>query len=269
MPTLRQNPGFKEQALDDVIKNVYAIDRDCEDDAFMQKTIDKLNDVIALYDANNKKEMTLRNKLLDYMYDVYECMNFDDKRSRFDVLKRMVKNVKSNDGSFDLDPLNIAARRINYFMKNIPADERYKLVLEIKRKTKDGNSYNYDEQIKKLSKEYEALKLEQKYLQLEADLERYDEIRAQLKKQPDNKTQIVFYNELLPLVNKQPWGRRRKFAEKKTIYNHLSTLYRAEGMIEQALKAEVKRDKFKKAKANADEATRKKYAYKLHRGERE
>lgn len=269
MPTLRQNSGFREQALDDVIKNVYAIDIDCEDDAFMQKTIDELNEVIALYDANSKKEMTLRNKLLDYMYDVYECMNFDDKRSRFDVLKRMVKNVKSNDGSFDLDPLNVAARRIDYFMQSIPADERYKLVLEIKRKTKDATSYNYDGLIAKLSKEYESFKQEQKYFQLETDLDRYDEIRAQLKKHPDNQTQIELYNELLPLVNKQAWGRRRKFAEKKTIYNHLSTLYRAEGLIDKALKAELKRDKFKKAKANADEATRIKYPYKYYRYERE
>ena len=270
MSTQRQDAGIKQQALDDIMKKVYIIDRDCKDEEFMHKTIDGLNDVIALHNANNKKEMALRNKLLDHMYDIYEFINFYDKRSRFEVLKRMVKNVKSNDGSFDLDPLNIAARRINYFMKNIPADERYKLVLEIKRKTKNTTTYNYDEQIKNLSEEYQAFKWEQKYLQLEADLERYDEIRAQLQEKPDNKTQIALYNELLPLVNKQPeWGRGRKFAEKKTIYNHLSTLYRQEGMLDKALEAEALRDQFKKAKANADEATRLKYPDKYYKWDRE
>ena len=270
MSAQRQNSDMKHLALDDVMKNVYAIDRDCKNEEFMHKTIDELNDVIALHNANNKKEMALRNKLLDHIYDIYEFINFYDKRSRFEVLKRMVKNVKSNDGSFDLDPLNIAARRIYYFMKSIPADERYKLVLEIKRKTKNTSTYNYDEQIKDLSKEYQAFKREQKYLQLEADLERYEEIRAQLQEEPDNKTQIALYNELLPLVNKQPsWGRGRKFAEKKTIYNHLSVLYRKEGMMEKAFEAEAKREQFRKAMDNANEATRLKYPDKYYKWGRE
>lgn len=258
LPMKKQNFITKEKALRDLMQNIYAIDRDCTDDDFMNRTILQAEKVIELFSAPNKEEMKVRNQLLDYLYDLHEYTSPDDKRPRFEIIKRSVKNIKANKGEFDYNPLNVAAKRIHYFMHQIPIAERYKLMLEIKRKTKDPQTYNYDYILKELANEYKTFQDEQKYLQHLEKLDRYDEIRDLLAKAPDNQTQIALYNELLPLIDEQAWGRGHKFSEKKTIYNHLKNLYQTEGMKQEACQAALKSEKFRKALKRSEIAALKK-----------
>lgn len=256
------NQAYKNEMLHDALKNIYAIDRDCEDEEFMRRTVRKVEKVIELFNAKNIAEMKIRNELLDYLYDLHEYLTPHSACNRFEIIKRIVKNISSNNGDFDHNPLNIAARRMEYFMKSIPVNERYKLALEIKRKTKDSKTYNYDRFIHNLAQEYEVFKVDQKYQEHLEKLERYDEIRNLLSANPDNKTQIELFNELLPLVNEQEWGRTRKFGEKKTIYNHLARLYRTEGMLPESSEAEAQCEQFRKAGKHSEiAATIKGYSF--------
>ena len=67
-----------------------------------------------------------------------------------------------NDGAFDYNPLNIAARQTEYFMKNIPARERLTLLNKINTKTLNHERYDYSRQIAALDNECFIAKQEEK-----------------------------------------------------------------------------------------------------------
>ena len=250
--------------IEKTLSDRYKIDADCEDDDLMQEIISGLNKILRNIPNNSQQNTKIRLEILEHLYNVYEQLLPGNQTSRFAILKKMVKEIKHNDGSFDHDPLNITARRIDYFMKKIPAKERYTLLLEIDKKTIDRRQYDYTYMKKRFSEEYEEEKQQLKYLQREKNQERYEQIRHdELPAAQDNKTKINLYKELLTLVNSQDWGRTRKFNEKKTIYNHLILLYQAENMPREAEQAKYEREKFINACNISREASRiKGYNYK-------
>lgn len=250
--------------IEKTLSDRYKIDADCEDDDLMQETISGLNKILRNIPNNSPQNTKIRLEILEHLYNVYEQFLPGNQTSRFAILKKMIKEIKHNDGSFDHDPLNITARRIDYFMKKIPAKERYTLLLEIDKKTIDRRQYDYTYMKKRFSEEYEEEKQQLKYLQREKNQERYEQIRHdELPAAQDNKTKINLYKELLTLVNSQDWGRTRKFNEKKTIYNHLILLYQAENMPREAEQAKYEREKFINARNISQEASRiKGYNYK-------
>lgn len=250
--------------IEKTLSDRYKIDADCEDDNLMQETISGLNKILRNIPNNSPQNTKIRLEILEHLYNVYEQLLPGNQTSRFAILKKMVKEIKHNDGSFDHDPLNITARRIDYFMKKIPAKERYTLLLEIDKKTIDRRQYDYTYMKKRFSEEYEEEKQQLKYLQREKNQERYEQIRHdELPAAQDNKTKINLYKELLTLINSQDWGRTRKFNEKKTIYNHLILLYQAENMPREAEQAKYEREKFINARNISREASRiKGYSFK-------
>ena len=250
--------------IEKTLSDRYKIDADCEDNDLMQETISGLNKILRNIPNNSQQNTKIRLEILEHLYNVYEQLLPGNQTSRFAILKKMIKEIKHNDGSFDHDPLNITARRIDYFMKKIPAKERYTLLLEIDKKTIDRRQYDYTYMKKRFSEEYEEEKQQLKYLQREKNQERYEQIRHdELPAAQDNKTKINLYKELLTLVNSQDWGRTRKFNEKKTIYNHLILLYQAENMPREAEQAKYEREKFINARNISQEASRiKGYNYK-------
>lgn len=241
--------NLRYSELSGIKADIYNITADCEDQKFMTATLDRIEKALTLFKHKTDEDMSIRNQLFDYMYHVTEIMYPESHRRRFDVLKRMVRNIQSNSGKYDHHPLNIAARYTS-LMTTIPADERYKLILEINKKTIDHKTYNYTYDIQKISDDYKKWKKTEAYNKREKNVERYEEIRAELMQNPDNQTQIKLYQELLPLVNSNDWPRLRKLGEKKTIYNHLIRLYRDEGMLPQMYEAEAMREKFVQAAQN-------------------
>lgn len=250
--------------IENTMADRYKIDADCNDDELMLKTAQNFQKILKKVPNNGGENTIVRQEILNHLYSIYEQYSPGNQQIRFAILKQMVREIKHNDGSFDHNPLNITARRMEYFMRNMPIKERYALLLEIEKKTIDRTRYNYTYLKKLLSQEYEIEKNEQKQQERETNQQRYQQIRqTDLPSAQDNQTKIKLYKELLALIKDQEWGRTRKFNEKKTIYNHLIPLYQAEGMYEEAQKAKIERQRFIDASNASREAARiKGYKYK-------
>lgn len=257
-PHFSKSVADKILLLEETMDCVYQIDADCDNAPLMEKTITRLREVMPWFKTNNVQDLKVRTKIHNHIYDIYQQLYPCSKNYRFEELKKMVRDIKENkNGDFDYDPLNIAAKRTDYFMRDIPAKQRYALLLEIQRKTKDSRSFSYDDLIARVGEEYTIESRKERLEQREANQERYSVIRqSELPNAQDNQTKIELYNELLTLINDQDFGKTRKFNEKKTIYNHLIDLYQAEKMTSELEDAYVSRRKFINAEMNAKEAAR-------------
>lgn len=259
----REKVALTERAM----TNRYKIDGDCQDDDLMFQVKNDLYKVLSFITDNSEKNTKARIAAYNHLYDIDEQQSPTYWENRFIFCQKMVQSIKSNqNGEFDHDPLNITARRIDYFMKSIDVNKRYALLSAIDKKTFNHNTYNYSEKLSALQQQCEKKQEQDKLWQLEAKRLRYEEIREyDLPQAPDAETQIKLYEELLTLVNSQDISRGRKFNEKKTIYNHLITLYKQTGNFEGEKQARMGYEKFLNARNICREATRIK-GYKTGRG---
>ena len=262
-PAYREKIALTERAM----TNRYKIDRDCQDDTLMQQTYSDLCKIMSYLSGASEKVTKIKISIYNHLYEIDEQRFPDYWENRFIFCKKMVQSVKNNqDGRFDHNPLNIAARRMDYFMKSIDVNKRYALLSAIDKKTCNHNTYNYSEKLSTLQQQCENKQEQDKLWQLEAKRLRYEEIREyDLPQAPDAETQIKLYEELLTLVNSQDISRGRKFNEKKTIYNHLIALYKQTGNLEGEKQARMGYEKFLNARNICREATRIK-GYKTGRG---
>lgn len=262
-PAYREKVALTERAMN----NRYKIDGDCQDDDLMFQVKADLYKVLSFITGNSEKNIKSRIAVYNHLYNIDEQQSPTYWENRFIFCKKMVQSVKNNsDGRFDHNPLNIAARRMDYFMKSIDVNKRYALLSAIDKKTCNHNTYNYSEKLSTLQQQCENKQEQDKLWQLEAKRLRYEEIREyDLPQAPDAETQIKLYEELLTLVNSQDISRGRKFNEKKTIYNHLIALYKQTGNLEGEKQARMGYEKFLNARNICREATRIK-GYKTGRG---
>ena len=99
--------------------NRYKIDGDCQDDTLMQQTYSDLCKIMSYLSGASEKVTKIKISIYNHLYEIDEQRFPDYWENRFALCKHMVKNIKDNkDGQFDHNPLNITARRIDYFMKN-------------------------------------------------------------------------------------------------------------------------------------------------------
>ena len=262
-PAYREKVALTERAMN----NRYKIDGDCQDDDLMFQVKTDLYKVLSFITGNSEKNIKSRIAVYNHLYNIDEQQSPTYWENRFIFCKKMVQSVKNNsDGRFDHNPLNIAARRMDYFMKSIDVNKRYALLSAIDKKTCNHNTYNYSEKLSTLQQQCENKQEQDKLWQLEAKRLRYEAIREyDLPQAPDAETQIKLYEELLTLVNSQDISRGRKFNEKKTIYNHLIALYKQTGNLEGEKQARMGYEKFLNARNICREATRIK-GYKTGRG---
>lgn len=262
-PAYREKIALTERAM----TNRYKIDGDCQDDTLMQQTYSDLCKIMSYLSGASEKVTKIKISIYNHLYEIDEQRFPDYWENRFALCKHMVKNIKDNkDGQFDHNPLNITARRMDYFMKSIDVNKRYALLSAIDKKTCNHDTYNYSEKLSTLQQQCENKQEQDKLWQLEAKRLRYEEIREyDLPQAPDAETQIKLYEELLTLVNSQDISRGRKFNEKKTIYNHLIALYKQTGNLEGEKQARMGYEKFLNARNICREATRIK-GYKTGRG---
>lgn len=262
-PAYREKVALTERAM----TNRYKIDGDCQDDDLMFQVKADLYKVLSFITGNSEKNIKSRIAVYNHLYNIDEQQSPTYWENRFIFCKKMVQSVKNNqDGRFDHNPLNITARRMDYFMKSIDVKKRYALLSAIDKKTCNHDTYNYSEKLSTLQQQCENKQEQDKLWQLEAKRLRYEEIREyDLPQAPDAETQIKLYEELLTLVNSQDISRGRKFNEKKTIYNHLIALYKQTGNLEGEKQARMGYEKFLNARNICREATRIK-GYKTGRG---
>lgn len=262
-PAYREKIALTERAM----TNRYKIDGDCQDDTLMQQTYSDLCKIMSYLSGASEKVTKIKISIYNHLYEIDEQRFPDYWENRFALCKHMVKNIKDNkDGQFDHNPLNITARRMDYFMKSIDVNKRYALLSAIDKKTCNHDTYNYSEKLSTLQQQCENKQEQDKLWQLEAKRLRYEAIREyDLPQAPDAETQIKLYEELLTLVNSQDISRGRKFNEKKTIYNHLIALYKQTGNLEGEKQARMGYEKFLNARNICREATRIK-GYKTGRG---
>ena len=262
-PAYREKIALTERAM----TNRYKIDGDCQDDDLMFQVKADLYKVLSFITGNSEKNIKSRIAVYNHLYNIDEQQSPTYWENRFIFCKKMVQSVKNNqDGRFDHNPLNITARRMDYFMKSIDVNKRYALLSAIDKKTCNHDTYNYSEKLSTLQQQCENKQEQDKLWQLEAKRLRYEEIREyDLPQAPDAETQIKLYEELLTLVNSQDISRGRKFNEKKTIYNHLIALYKQTGNLEGEKQARMGYEKFLNARNICREATRIK-GYKTGRG---
>lgn len=262
-PAYREKIALTERAM----TNRYKIDGDCQDDDLMFQVKADLYKVLSFITGNSEKNIKSRIAVYNHLYNIDEQQSPTYWENRFIFCKKMVQSVKNNqDGRFDHNPLNIAARRMDYFMKSIDVKKRYALLSAIDKKTCNHDTYNYSEKLSTLQQQCENKQEQDKLWQLEAKRLRYEAIREyDLPQAPDAETQIKLYEELLTLVNSQDISRGRKFNEKKTIYNHLIALYKQTGNLEGEKQARMGYEKFLNARNICREATRIK-GYKTGRG---
>lgn len=259
----REKVALTERAMN----NRYKIDGDCQDDDLMSQAKSDFYKVLSFINGNSEKNIKTRIAVYNHLYNIDEQQSPTYWENRFIFCKKMVQSVKNNsDGRFDHNPLNIAARRMDYFMKSIDVNKRYALLSAIDKKTCNHNTYNYSEKLSTLQQQCENKQEQDKLWQLEAKRMRYEAIREyDLPQALDAETQIKLYEELLTLVNSQDISRGRKFNEKKTIYNHLIALYKQTGNLEGEKQARMGYEKFLNARNICREATRIK-GYKTGRG---
>lgn len=250
-----------ENALDDTPLYDQNLETDSrfdeiENPELIEKTLGYFEHSLSYFKSNDIQTTKTRNAIYDNIYDLAEKIYPSGSSKQFETIRNMVRGIKKNDGTFDHNPLNISAKRIQFFMNGIPAEKRYMLLLEISQKT-FSKSYNYDSQLAGLFNDYKKEQLQKKEARRLTNQERYEIIRGkELPSAENNQTKIKLYSELLNLVNDQDWGRGRKFGEKKTILNHLISLYRAEGMTTEMHRAMIKRDRYLNAGKICKEASR-------------
>ena len=230
LPNIPETMHEKINAVESLRKDIAVFSTDC-DEEFFDKTNVHIGKVLQLFDKDNAEEMKLRVALHNLRYNIEEQTNPSGKQRLFDILKQMVDTVKQNDGTFDHDPLNISKKRMEYFMRSIPVEDRIKLLDAIIRKTKDKDSYEYSSYKSALKKEKTTKDAENKAEKIKEKQLRYDDImRVELPKATTNQEKIRLCKEALNLVNYKDWGRAKKFTAKIEIYNTLLPIYSAEGM---------------------------------------
>ncbi len=249
-------------AVENLRADLREFSTDCDEEFFVS-TDRHLVEVLSHFKKDNPEEMRIRNKLYNLRYDVEEQLNPTVKVQRFNLLKQMVHNIKRNKGSFDHDPLNITAKRMEYFMKDIPVEERLSLLDMIIKKTK-GSGYNYSSYKSKLKQEKAEQDAENKYFEKEDNQYRYEQImKKELANASSNSERVELYKEALELVNDQDWSRSTKFQTKINICNSLISIYRQEGMTTELASVMRERDKFSKSLDNTKlYAAKKGYTYK-------
>ena len=256
LPHIPENYQKKVALVEQAINNRYKIDADCEDDELMLITYNKFKKILQFIPNDSKQNTTTRIGIYEHLYDIDEQRLPTSWNNRFEIVKKSVKDIKHNDGSFDHQPLNIIARQVQYFMKNIPAQKRYALLLEIKKKTIDTKAYDYNRQIKELYFEYKQDLAQQRAERQEFNQIRYEQLREELNKPHTTDDKIALYQELLTVINDQDFSRSRKFNEKKNIYYSLNYLYQQVGNTQEAQKAKEQYDKFLNARDKCREAAR-------------
>ena len=250
MPKIPQYMHSKIMALETLRADLKDFSTDCDEDFFVT-TDEHVKKVLSCFGQDNIEEIKIRSKLYNLRYDIDEQLNPSTKYNRFQLLKQMVKNVKNNDGRFDYDPLKVTAKRMEYFMKSMPVEERLSLLDSIIRKTHDKNAYDYMGYKSSLRKEKTIKDEEQKLIDKEEKQYRYDDImKRELNEAKSNQEKIGLYKEALNLVNYQDWGRAKKFQTKIRIYDHLVSLYIKEGMQKELDNAKYVRESYRKALDN-------------------
>ena len=258
LPNVPQHMRKDIEAIELLKADLQEFSTDC-DESFFERTRVHTLDVLKIFNKPNLPETRIRNELYNLQYDILECLNPEDKRARFQIMKKRVANIKENNGEFDHDPLNIDAKRMQFFMRSMPIDERLKLLNAIMKKTKNKTAYNYTS----LQKAYEQEKYihdqEQKIIKKEEKQSRYDAImKTEIHNAKNNKEKIDLYNEAMGLVSSQDWGRVKKFEAKISICDKLIPLYYAEGMQKEALHLAKKRKAYAVASNNSQTAAMKK-----------
>lgn len=250
LPKIPQYMHEKILAVETLRTDLNEFSSDC-DESFFAKTGRHIEKVLSLFDKDNPMEMRIRNELYSVCYDIEEQINPTGRQHKFDILKKMVANIKQNDGSFDHNPLNVSAKRMEYFMSSVDVEDRLKLIDSIYRKTKNKDQYNYMSLKAKLKKEKAQKDAERKFLDREEKQLRYDDImKKELPQAVGNQEKIKLYKEAVKLVNYQDWTRSRKFSAKIKIYNNLIPLYAAEGMMAEYENAKAIRESYLKAQDN-------------------
>lgn len=247
----------KVALIERAMRNRYKIDADCKDENLMWQTYLNFKQILDILPNDSVKNTQTRIGIYDHMYSINEQLVPDNCNLRFEIVKKSVREIKNNDGRFDHNPLNIIARQVQYFMRSIPAQRRYALLLEIKRKTHDQSAYDYTLQIADLHDEYRKETLRNRYETREYNQDRYEQIRnKELPQASNDEDKIKLYNELLGLINSQDFSRGRKFNEKKSTYHKLSELYKNTGNIAAAQEAQAHYEKFANARKICREAAR-------------
>lgn len=246
LPKIPEKYRDKVAQIETTLNRRYKIDRDCEDIEFINQVAEDFYRVLKFIPKDSANNHKIRQEIYSNLYDLDEQKNPFSQRNRFNILVRSVDEIPNrNDGTFDHTPLNVVARQVDFFMKDIPARERLSLINKIERKTFNHEQYNYTRQIKELDYACFIAKQEEKLNSKELKQERYAQIRNHdLPQAQTVAEQISLYNELLGLVNSQDWGRGHKFDEKKTICNHLINLYGRAGMFAEMEKAKAEREKY-------------------------
>lgn len=262
LPLIPQNIHKKIKAMEILRADLSEFSTDCNEE-FFKATYKHILSALLLFNKDNFSEMKIRTVLYNLLYDVDEQLNPSSRFNRFNILKQMVDNIKQNDGSFDYDPLNTAKKRMEYFMKSIPVEQRLKLLNSIIRKTKNKDVYDYSSYKSALKKEKEAKDFEQKQLEREQKQERYDDImKYDIHKAENNAQRIKLYKEALNLVGYKDWGKAKKFQAKIRIYNRLIPIYQSENMTKELENAKYVRESYEKAITNIRIYTAKKgYGY--------
>ncbi len=259
LPQLPKSVASAVKTVENVAEQINAFSTDCEDEDYLRQSIIELKNVLPLFKKNDITDLKIRSRILSHVYDFYEQLYPDSREMRFKTLQQMVRDIKVNDGSFDYDPLNLAARQTDYFMRSIDPEKRYALLLEINKKTINKQRFNYTDQLHRLAEETKHFQEKKSFEQRLSRQARYEHIReTELPAAEDNQTKINLYRELLSLMNSQDFSRSRKFNEKKTIYNHLIELYQSENMQTELQQAYIERHKFANAGKIAAEAARRK-----------
>ena len=245
--------------IDKAMTKYYQIDADVDDDKLLESTVADFNKVLQILPKSTPRFVEARLAVYDNLYELHEQLCPSGQETRFAILQQIVAEIKNNDGRFDHDPLNITARRVDYFMKKISPKKRYALLLNIKKRTQNSEKYNYDQLIEKVREEYVHSENVAYLEQREDNQWRYSVIKdRELSACTDNQEKIMLYNEMLGLVKDLDLNRQQKFKEKKQIYSALIPLYKAEGMLDEMQQARQEYEKFDKARKNCIEAAKRK-----------
>lgn len=262
LPKLDKSLQQKVKVIENLRECLQKFSTDC-DEEFLNNTDVCTIAALGLFKKNNKIQTSIKIKLHDLRFDIDEILNPESRINRFNILKKMVSEVKENDGSFDHNPLNISAKRMQFFMKSIPAKERLSLLNSIIKKTKNSKAYDYSAFKKELETQKANDDLQEKFEKREENQARYEDIlQKELPQARTNKQKIALYEEAMALVSYQDWGRTKKFKTKIGFCNNLVFLYKAEGMENKAMETRAKRDSLEKACSNTEIAAAKKgYTY--------
>ncbi|MBQ8869988.1 MAG: hypothetical protein IJ019_01270 [Alphaproteobacteria bacterium] len=250
MPKIPQYMHKRIMAMEVLRSDLKEFSTDC-DETFFYKTEKDIKSVLSLFQKDNIEEVKIRLELHNLRYDIDEQLNPNSRYNRFQILKQIVKETKHNDGQFDHNPLNITAKRMEYFMKSMPVDERLTLLDSIIKKTRNKDAYDYMKYKSTLKKEKLDKDKENKLLDQEEKQYRYDQImQTELREAPNNQEKIKLCKEALNLVRYKEWGRAKKFQAKIRIYDSLVSLYLSEGMQKEYEDAKYIRQSYEKALDN-------------------